>query len=259
MAIITKDQNGSVSQLAPNGFSLGVGTSQIGKEFEVVGVLVSRESPDAGGTCALLAAEPGGLGSLWTNNAYDPANPGSGFRRTINLLNGNVGIGGSKDEVAKSPSERLVVAGNIFATGDVRLAGADCAEEFPVRERLEPGTVVVIGENGELEASSQPYDTRVAGILSGAATLKPGIVLGKIPSGEPTGTRMPLALAGTAYCNADGDFGPIRIGDLLTTSPTSGHAMKVSDPSRAFGAVIGKAMQPLAEGRGLILVLITLQ
>jgi hypothetical protein len=35
--------------------------------------------------------------------------------------------------------------------------------------------------------------------------------------------------------------------------------MKASDPARAFGAVLGKAMQSLADGRGLIRVLVSLQ
>jgi hypothetical protein len=53
--------------------------------------------------------------------------------------------------------------------------------------------------------------------------------------------------------------GAIEVGDLLTTSPTRGHAMKVDEPMKAFGAVIGKALRPLREGQGLIPILIALQ
>jgi hypothetical protein len=35
--------------------------------------------------------------------------------------------------------------------------------------------------------------------------------------------------------------------------------MRASDPLQAFGAVIGKALRPLAEGRGLIPILVALQ
>jgi hypothetical protein len=49
------------------------------------------------------------------------------------------------------------------------------------------------------------------------------------------------------------------VGDLLTTSPTPGHAMKATDPLRAFGAVLGKALLPLRSGQGLIPVLIAMQ
>jgi hypothetical protein len=35
--------------------------------------------------------------------------------------------------------------------------------------------------------------------------------------------------------------------------------MKAEDPLKAFGAVIGKALRPLAEGQGLVPILIALQ
>jgi hypothetical protein len=66
-------------------------------------------------------------------------------------------------------------------------------------------------------------------------------------------------LAGTAYCKVDATYGGIQVGDLLTTSPTPGYAMKVTDASRAFGAVLGKALRPLASGTGLVPVLVALQ
>jgi hypothetical protein len=68
-----------------------------------------------------------------------------------------------------------------------------------------------------------------------------------------------VALSGRVYCLADASHGPIEPGDLLTTSDNPGHAMKATDPDRSHGAVIGKAMTPLAEDQGLILVLVNLQ
>ena len=70
---------------------------------------------------------------------------------------------------------------------------------------------------------------------------------------------MPIALMGKVYCKVDASYGAIEVGDLLTTSPTPGHAMKADDPLKAFGAVIGKALQPLELGQGLIPILIALQ
>jgi hypothetical protein len=61
------------------------------------------------------------------------------------------------------------------------------------------------------------------------------------------------------YCKVDAQYSPIEVGDLLTTSPTPGHAMKADDPLKAFGTVIGKALRPLSEGQGLIPILIALQ
>jgi hypothetical protein len=152
------------------------------------------------------------------------------------------------------------VARDIEVAGDIRLVNADCAEDFDVvgLEKVEPGTVMVIESEGALRSSSIAYDKRVAGVISGAGKYKPGIVLDKQ---EPSSSvnRMPIALMGKVYCKVDAQYGSIEVGDLLTTSPTPGHAMKVDDPIKAFGAVIGKALQPLTEGRGLIPVLVALQ
>jgi hypothetical protein len=165
---------------------------------------------------------------------------------------GNVGIG------TVNPNEKLEVDGNILVTGDVRLTGADCAEDFDVEEPagLEPGMVMVISHEEKLCRCSRPYDSRVAGVLSGAGRCHPGIVLGKQ---TPVGNRLPLALTGKVYCKVDADYSPICVGDLLTTSPTLGHAMKAGDAGRAFGAVLGKALRALNDGQGLIPILVTLQ
>jgi hypothetical protein len=170
------------------------------------------------------------------------------------MINGNVGIG--RD--IQNPQEKLEVEGNIVATGDVRLAGADCAEEFGLEEGqiLEPGTVMVIGNEERLRACMDAYDTKVAGVLSGAGNCKPGIILGKHASSH---NWMPLALTGKVYCKVDAQYAPIALGDLLTTSPTPGHAMKATNPLRAFGAVIGKALRPLTQGQALIPILVALQ
>ena len=155
----------------------------------------------------------------------------------------------------------IEVTGNIDVTGDgsdIRLINADCAEDFPVSgdERIEPGTVMVLGEEGALFESRQAYDKRVAGVISGAGNYKPAIVLDAQRNSE---NRQPIALMGKVFCKVDAQFGAIAVGDLLTTSPTPGHAMTVSDPVRAFGAIIGKALRPLATGSGLIPILVALQ
>lgn len=147
--------------------------------------------------------------------------------------------------------------GDVEVTGDIRLANADCAEDFDIAEteQIGPGTVMVLGEGGKLEQSQRAYDKRVAGVISGAGNYKPGIVLDK----QSKGNRKPVALLGKVFCKVDASYGPIGIGDLLTTSPSPGHAMKASDPLKAFGSVIGKALRPLTEGQSLIPILIALQ
>jgi len=146
------------------------------------------------------------------------------------------------------------------ASGDLILElgeGLDYAEGFDVTdERLEPGTVLAIdAENpGHLTMCRTAYDRKVAGIVAGARGLGSGGRLG--------GQRFDqdVALAGRVYCKVDATNESILSGDLLTTSGVTGHAMKVVDYSRAQGAVLGKAMEPLERGKkGMILVLVTLQ
>ena len=142
-------------------------------------------------------------------------------------------------------------------TGDVVLANADCAEEFDlVGDDVAPGTVMVITDDGSLMASEKPYDTRVAGVVSGAGSFRPAVVMDRRDTGKP---RVPVALVGKVYCFADASADPIRVGDLLTTSDRRGHAQRIIDGERAFGAVLGKALAPLAMGSGLIPVLVALQ
>ena len=97
----------------------------------------------------------------------------------------------------------------------------------------------------------------VAGCVSGANGLDAGIILYH-EEGEKQ-NAFPVALSGRVYCWADAAYGAIQPGDLLTTSDTPGHVMVVRDYQKAQGAIIGKAMSGLEEGRGLILVLVTLQ
>jgi hypothetical protein len=113
-------------------------------------------------------------------------------------------------------------------------------------EAIEPGMVVVIGDDSMLQISTQSYDKRVAGVVTGAGSLRPGIILGRHASSQ---SRLPVALIGRVHCRVDATTSPLMIGDLLTTSAMPGHAMKAVDPARAHGAVIGKALQCQPEGR----------
>ena len=85
---------------------------------------------------------------------------------------------------------------------------------------------MVLDDRGALVPCLGAYDKRVAGVVSGAGDFKPGIVLDKR---EADGLRQPIALLGKVFCKTDAAFGAIEVGDLLTTSPTPGHAMKAAD------------------------------
>ena len=160
---------------------------------------------------------------------------------------------------------RTVIGGNmthIDGEASVRAltirGGADLAEPFEMPETIAKGSVVVIDEeeSGKLKLSTRAYDTRVAGIVSGANGVNPGIALhqeGVLDRGQN------VALSGRVYVHADAQNVAILPGDLLTTSDTPGHAMKVLDHTKAQGAILGKAMTSLKSGKGMVLVLVTLQ
>jgi hypothetical protein len=233
------------------------------------GVSGFNKSPNGGpglyGYCgpAGTQGQPGGpVGVHGESQTFDGvsgichANGFSGVSGFNDSPNGGPGVFGKGN-----PAGRFF--GNVEVTGDLTFVaaqsgGGDCAEEFDLGTAVEsePGTVMVLDDNGALQPSHTEYDRKVAGVISGAGDYRPGLVLGKCDSSQK---RIPLALMGKVYCKVDAQYAPVEIGDLLTTSPTLGHAMKAVDASLAFGAVIGKALRPLGTGQGLIPILVALQ
>lgn len=189
-------------------------------------------------------------------------NAAGAFIETMRVKgNGNVGIGTS------TPTSKFDVAG-VCRVDTLEIdAGADLAENFDIAAAVgdvtidaAPGMVVSIDPRhvGKLIVTSRAYDRRVAGIVSGAGGVNPGLTLSQ-PGTVADGAH-PVASVGRVWCFADADAGgPIEAGDILTTSGTPGHAMKALDPARAPGATVGKAMSSLSEGKGLVLVLVSLQ
>lgn len=143
--------------------------------------------------------------------------------------------------------------------GDIILSNADAAEDFDVANAAEvaAGMVMVLEPDGTLTPCSSAYDQTVVGVVSGADRYKPGIVFDRGEKADDR--RVPISVMGKVACRVDADYGSIRAGDLLTTSPSSGFAMKAVDPARAFGAIIGKALHRLDDGAGLVPMLISLQ
>jgi len=231
---------------------------------------------DGGDGMQAQTASSAKSGIFATNNSLDPSPAGiPGGNGVFGLSSdpnasgvfgvnskGGTGVTGSSDSgigvYGKGGHLAGRFEGDVEVTGDIRLTNADLAEEFAVSgaEDVEPGTVMVIDEAGELRASYCSYDKRVAGVISGAGDYKPAIILDKQAS---RANRMTVALVGKVYVKVDAQYSAVEIGDLLTSSPTPGHAMKAADPLMAFGAVIGKALRPLGTGQGMIPILIALQ
>lgn len=172
----------------------------------------------------------------------------------------------STDRVFVVESDGTVRADGAFysgagdcSTGGFNAGGADVAERINTSEWLEAGDVVEIDPEhpGFFRKAKDPYSRRVAGIIS----TSPGVILGN--SSDPVSeewedSRPVLAIAGRVPCKVSTENGPIQIGDLLVSSSISGVAMK-GDSEKAIGAVVGKAMEPLENGEGTIMVQVMLR
>ena len=130
----------------------------------------------------------------------------------------NAGLFGMNDKggYAADLRGRVSISGTLSVGEDIILVNADCAEEFDVEDADEstPATVMVLTDTGGLRPCAKDFDTRVAGVVSGAGDLRPGITLGRRPGNGP---RRPVALVGRVYCKADADHG--AIGSVISSRP----------------------------------------
>jgi len=159
--------------------------------------------------------------------------------------------------------------GQVQSNAGFTTLGADFAELIeadesvsPETESYQPGDVLVISpETGKLRKSNKPYSTLVAGIYSTKAAF-----LGNQGIADETSARMlPVALVGVVPTKVNAENGAIHPGDLLTTSSTPGYAMRASPvvvrgvKVYRTGTIVGKALEPLKNGKGVIKVLVTLR
>jgi len=258
---------GAVRMFFAAGGNIGVGTTAPAARLDILGGNWDTASTEGdlrigSATHRLkigIATGGGGAGhaTIAAQGGVNALSLGAGTtldtQRTLTILGtGNVGIG------TTAPAAKLDVNGTARVKV-LEITGADLAEKFPTTETLEPGTVVEIDPDnpGHLRKARGAYNKRVAGVVAGANGLSKGIILGNLEGSED---HTPIAMSGRVWVHADATHEAIEPGDLLTTSDTSGHAMKASDPSRAHGAVIGKAMTRLEKGKtGMVLVLVNLQ
>ncbi len=269
---LTNGANGGVGIYGVGGLYAGKfdGPLQVNGNATVTGGLtagsVSANNQGGWAVAAVSATEDAinSTSSAPSHAGVSANNNGGGFGLWASSPGeGGVGVYGTGAKYAGQFDGTLQVNGQVYVTGtlsasDVWLPAADCAEDFDIEAACdaEPGTVMVLNDNGCLRPSEQSYDKKVAGVISGAGAYSPAIILDRQDS---SAKRMPIALVGKVYCKVDAQFGAIQVGDLLTTSPTAGHAMKAGEPALAFGAVIGKALRALGAGQSLIPVLIALQ
>lgn len=184
--------------------------------------------------------------------------------------NGSSGVGGYFDNTAAgniiigavngAHKFRVDGTGKGYFDGGTVTGGADFAESVAVagdRSQHGPGDLLVVDATAkrQLALATLPYSTLVAGIYS----TQPGVLATPHSMYQIADNEIPLAIVGIVPCKVSAENGPIQPGDLLVSSSTPGHAMKGTDRSRMLGAVVGKALEPLSEGKGVIQVLVTLQ
>ncbi len=155
------------------------------------------------------------------------------------------------------------VAHSTEGSGAVMVGGKrahDYAEVFELatRQGVVPGTVMSVAGDGVLLApSATPYDPKVVGVLSGAGDLAPAVIVGARADAT---TDLPVAVMGRVYVRVCAEGGAIGSGDLLVSSSLPGVAMRATSNLRAFGRVIGKALEPFVRDderpEGLIEMLI---
>jgi hypothetical protein len=261
---------GARMAITPGG-NVGIGTTTPGARLHV----------NAGGTSALLLGADtdfptynvvslngsvtdaghlglaGGGGTDKTLYVDTPTGGAINFRVNVSSkviidTSGNVGLG------TTSPATKLHVVGDVTVTGNIAAKYQDVAEWVQSSQALYPGTVVVLDHtrSNQVIASTQSYDTRVAGVISS----QPGITLGENGAG-----KVLVATTGRVQIKVDASQGSIQVGDLLVTSEVAGVAMK-SQPINLGGVqihrpgtLIGKALEPIEKGTGEILVLLSLQ
>jgi hypothetical protein len=154
----------------------------------------------------------------------------------------------------------------VLNTGEVRskvgfsAPANDFAITMPVagdRSVYEAGDVLVVSTSGSGLAAraAVAYSPAAIGVYSAA----PAFVGGRSVTGNDEASGVQVAVLGIVPCKVSAENGPIRPGDLLVTSATPGHAMRGDRQSALPGTILGKALESLETGTGVIQILVTLQ
>jgi hypothetical protein len=233
----------------------GTGTGVRGTSASTLGIGVMG---DCNGVAGVFGTSDGGFGVAGVTKTgtavralVQSASSGlpldvATFGTSVNLAVFRVGVA----NVA-----RIDNTGKGYFNNGTQTGGADFAESVkvdrPVAE-FEPGDVLVIDTRGvrRFGKSSAADSALVVGVYS----TRPG-VLGR--PGDVAGARagyleeVPMAIVGIVPCKVCDEGGPVRVGDLLSTSSVPGYAKRApANPKE--GTLLGKALDSLEKGKGSI-------
>jgi len=199
---------------------------------------------------ATIAANSVALGTDTTGNYIATgAVSGVGLSGSSNSEGGTFTVTSNATN-ANTPSTIVArdASGNFSAGTITALATsaqyADVAENFKVNEQADAGTVMVFDKDGLLVICNSYADPMLVGIVS----TDPAYLLN---SDQPDG--QPIALAGQVPCKV---VGPVKVGDLLTTSKTPGYATVLELNDWKPGITVGKAMENCSIGKHTIKVFV---
>jgi hypothetical protein len=184
----------------------------------------------------LLACANGSTSILWHSG-----NDGSGSGLDADVLRGAApSTAATASTIAQRDSSGNLTAG-VFTGTATSARYADVAERYEADAIYEPGTVMVFGGNKEITQCLRLDDTRSAGVISTA----PAYMMNSDAGSDETHPY--VALVGRVPCKVKG---PVRKGDLLTTSDLAGHAETSLHP--ILGTIIGKALENFDGETGVI-------
>ncbi len=241
----------------------GVAGITTGREIQSYGVLgysrhigIRGESP--GGEkirgCGVLGISRFGPGGVFASeHSFSAVVDGYGkigeYEKNINLL-GN--------------GDALLVNGKTVFNGEIHIKSREeeslsgsFVEMFEIdnEEFVSAGDLLVVSDKGNsvLSHSRDEYDRRVIGVVAGS----PALVMNNTGKEDKL---YPVALTGKVMCKVDARNRPVAPGDLIVTSNTPGCGMAGDiDSFSKVGSVIGKALDGLSEGIGVIPVFVSMK
>ncbi len=244
-------------------------TSRAVEGFSTSGIGVIGDSASRGvigtlgrASCAGSFAVGGCAGGAVAAGVYGQSNAAAIFARSDS---GDLFVGVTGD--SETHRARIDVNGRGYFNNGTQTGGADYAESMRTTDdpaKLEPGDVLSLDpESGyAVRLSREAISRLVAGVYSTRPSL---LAIGEHHIDDDLAGEVPVALLGVVPTKVTAANGPIQIGDLLVTSAMPGRAMKakpdVVDGVLIYptGAILGKALEPLLSGTGVIKVLVTLR